>query len=31
MEGQEPRVCQEEVVLNPDNNDQLEEKKFKSL
>ena len=31
MECQEPRVCQEEIVLNPDNNVQLEEKKFKSL
>ena len=31
MECQEPRVCQEEIVLHPDNNVQLEEKKFKSL
>ena len=31
MEGQEPRVCQEEIVLHPDNVDQDEEKKFKSL
>ena len=32
MEGQEPRVCQEEeVVLHPDNVDQHEEKRFKSL
>ena len=31
MEGQEPRVCQEEIVMNPNNVDQHEEKKFKSL
>ena len=31
MEGQESRVCQEEIVLHPDNVDQHEEKKFKSL
>ena len=31
MEGQEPRVCQEEIVLHPEPVDQHEEKKFKSL
>ena len=31
MEGEEARVCQEEIVLHPDNVDPHEEKKFKSL
>ena len=31
MDGQEPRVCQEEVVMDQSSVDDHEEKKFKSL